>query len=198
MKILRLIVMNLVVLTMVFGFTASAQAVGDNLAFMYGTASQSSDTEYLPYVDAGLAIDGNTDGDYWHGSVTVAGKEYMPWWQVDLGSEFYLESIMIWNRTDGAIDRLSDFSVSIMDASMSEVWGEDYYTEGGYPDPSLGILLPAMTNGQFVKVQLHDENYLSLAEVQVYEAVVVPEPISSTLFIIGVATLGFARFRKNS
>ena len=65
-------------------------------------------------------------------------------------------------------ERLSNFRVSILNKSKCEVWGQDFYTDGGYPDRSLNFKVPNMS-GQFVQVQLRGKNYLSLAEVQVYE-----------------------------
>src|SRR3712207_7898437 len=35
---------------------------------------------------AGRAVDGNTDGNWFNGSVTHTEGDYQAWWQVDLGS----------------------------------------------------------------------------------------------------------------
>src|SRR5262249_1590620 len=52
--------------------------------------------------DAFRAIDGKTSGNYSDGgqSHTEEGTN-SPWWQVDLGAEYPIHSIVIWNRTDG-------------------------------------------------------------------------------------------------
>ncbi len=172
-------------------FLATAHASPINLA-LNGTATQSSD--HMSW-GASLANDGNTDGLMQHGSVTHTQNE-LAWWQVDLGSESDLGSIVIWNRTNIASDRLSNFHVSVMDSVMNEVWGQDYFTNGGFPDPSLYIQLPDSATAQFVKIQLNDINKLSLAEVQVFESSVAPEPLSSILFITGGALLGLRLFSK--
>ncbi len=88
-----------------------------------GTASQSSVAfDGL----AKLAIDGNTDGRYYESkSVTHNNQEDNPWWEVDLGSDWAIERIDVWNRTDGggAIGgRLAGFKVLVLDASRNLVW----------------------------------------------------------------------------
>ena len=93
---------------------------GTNLA-LRGTAKQSS-TGYLG--DAVRAIDGNTDGRYEQGrSTTHTETEKDPWWEVDLGVEVPVETIAVWNRTDGSVgDRLANTRVVVLDANRRPVW----------------------------------------------------------------------------
>jgi hypothetical protein len=92
---------------------------GRNLAGR-GKAQQSS-TGYLG--DAGRAIDGNTDGDYDGArSTTHTGTESDPWWELDLEREEPVEELAIWNRTDGAGDRLAGTRVRLLDAGRRLVW----------------------------------------------------------------------------
>lgn len=93
---------------------------GTNLA-LRGTAKQSS-TGYLG--DAVRAIDGNTDGRYEQGrSTTHTETEKDPWWEVDLGGEVPVETIAVWNRTDGSVgDRLANTRVVVLDANRRPVW----------------------------------------------------------------------------
>ncbi len=90
-------------------------ALAANLA-LTGTATQIS--TYLPW-SADLAIDGNTDGNLFNGSVTHTDTETDPWWEVDLGFEQEIESIIVWNRTDAAPERLADFILEVLDAGNS-------------------------------------------------------------------------------
>jgi len=93
---------------------------GENVA-LGGTATQSS----AAYGGAAArAIDGNTDGQYFEGrSVTHTRAEDDPWWELDLGREFALDRIRLWNRTDGGLEsRLSGFVVEALDAERRTVW----------------------------------------------------------------------------
>ena len=64
--------------------------------------------------DASRAVDGKTDGDFGRQSVTHTNFQSKPWWQVDLDKEETIHQINIFNRTDTAQDRLSNFSNSII------------------------------------------------------------------------------------
>jgi hypothetical protein len=146
------------------GAIGTTEFAGGNLA-PGGHASQS--TTRSGGGAAYRANDGDTNGQFFSNSVTHTSGGPPPWWIVDLGSEASLDTITLWNRTDCCGDRLSNFRVSILDASQAEIWGQDYYTGGGNPSPSLAIPLPGGVDGQFVKVEKYDTGILSLAEVQV-------------------------------
>jgi Protein of unknown function (DUF1549)/Protein of unknown function (DUF1553)/Planctomycete cytochrome C len=93
---------------------------GTNLA-LRGTAKQST-TGHLG--DALRAIDGNTDGRYEQArSTTHTETEKDPWWEVDLGGERSVETIAVWNRTDGSVgERLANTRVVLLDANRRPVW----------------------------------------------------------------------------
>jgi hypothetical protein len=178
-------------------------AHADNLA-LTGIATQSST---IPSTygngEARNAIDGNTDGDFDASahSVTHTWDVDQPWWMVDLGANYHIDGIVIWNRTDEpeyVPQKLTNFKVSILDSASQSVWSADYFTSGGYPNPSLSISLPANTTGEFVKVMLNGTNFLHFAEVQVYEGAPVPLPPGFWLFGSGlVGLIGLRRFRKS-
>jgi putative heme-binding domain-containing protein len=74
--------------------------------------------------DAAKAIDGNTSGKYGDGGQTHSeeGTEN-PWWEVDLGAEYPIESIVIYNRTDGTLGRrLNGFTLKVLDKGRREVF----------------------------------------------------------------------------
>ncbi|OYV80862.1 MAG: hypothetical protein B7Z73_18810, partial [Planctomycetia bacterium 21-64-5] len=71
---------------------------GDNNVALGGEASQR--TTWFPGVP-GLAIDGNTDGDFAAGSVTQTQWTESPWWEVDLKSEQPLDRIVVYRATGG-------------------------------------------------------------------------------------------------
>ena len=64
---------------------------------------------------ASAAVDGNTDGNFFDGSVTATNQDANPWWQVDLGASAAVSSIVIWNRTDCCGSRLGDYWVFVSD-----------------------------------------------------------------------------------
>lgn len=126
---------------------------------------------------AGRAVDGNTEGGFWSGSVThTAEPESEAWWQVDLGTPRAVDSVDIWNRTDCCSDRLKDFWVltsekEITASSLEEARNTPGVTaihvaeQAGRPTV---VDVPDGTLARYVRVQLASKtNPLSLAEVQV-------------------------------
>lgn len=87
---------------------------GTNVA-LRGVTRQSS-TDYLG--DSNRAVDGNTDGNYGESnSTTHTRMETDPWWEVDLGAEYLVEQVAIWNRTDGGVGtRLANARVFLLNA----------------------------------------------------------------------------------
>ena len=73
---------------------------------------------------AGLAVDGNTDGDYFKAkSTTHTDGEASPWWEVDLGSQLPVSRIHIHNRTDGGLfSRQAGLVIRLLDAQRKTVW----------------------------------------------------------------------------
>lgn len=137
--------------------------VTTNLAF-YGTATQSSSSHDTI---ASIATDQNTDGIWGNGSVTHTTTEPQPWWKIDLEGSFELSEIKIWNRTDSNQARLSDYDVTILDEHEQVVW-TNYQSD--FPDPSVSLFPDAV--GQYVVIQLRGTAPLSLAEVEIFGAVV--------------------------
>ena len=73
---------------------------------------------------AARAIDGRTDGTYGSGTQThTRENDRNPWWEVDLGAEYPIESVVVWNRTEGDLGlRLDNFTLSIQDSGQKEVF----------------------------------------------------------------------------
>jgi hypothetical protein len=116
---------------------------------------------------ASRAVDGNNDGNWFapQNSVTHTGNySDNPWWQVDLGKSYDISAIQVFNRTDCCMDRLSKYTISILDSSKKEVWA-NYQTM--YPTPSI-LFNTGIKRGQFVKIQINGLGILSIAEVQVF------------------------------
>ena len=68
-------------------------------------------------------IDGNKNPD-WGG----AGQTHTdgfgttnPWWEVDLGKEFTVDTVQVWNR-QGFEKRLDGFTIQLMDANRKQIY----------------------------------------------------------------------------
>jgi hypothetical protein len=143
------------------------------------TAQQSSD---LGGGVAARAVDGNTSGVWGDRSVTHTLEENHPYWEVDLGASYDLDSIVIWNRTDCCENRLRDYYVFLSDsaytsndpaiiAGQAGVWSQLSAT---HPTPSTAFY--PNSSGRYLRIQIARENaILSLAEVQAFTCVKTPE-----------------------
>ncbi|MBZ5618513.1 MAG: discoidin domain-containing protein [Acidobacteriia bacterium] len=145
---------------------------GSNLA-LGQAASQSSTLSGYATTGAGGAVDGNTDGNFFDGSVTHTNFDVNAWWQVDLGASSAVASVVVWNRTDCCSSRLGDFWVFVSDtpftaadtpATLQSRAGTFSSHQTSAPAPSTSI--PVGAQGRYVRVQLSGTNFLSLAEVQ--------------------------------
>ncbi len=131
----------------------------DNIAAFHTAWSSSTDFGGA----ASRAVDNNTDGNFFHNSVTHTALQYQPWWQVDLGSDRAIGGVKLFNRTDSNPERLSNFDLLVSNDGVS--WN----VAAGNPGPAnLEFPLPPGTHGRYVRVQLRNWDYLSLAEVQVF------------------------------
>lgn len=83
--------------------------------------------------DAKRAIDGNTSGSFGNnGQTHTEGDTKDPWWELDLGSEKPIESIVVWNRTEGDFGkRLDGFRLVVKDAQ-----GQVVFEKSGIPAPA--------------------------------------------------------------
>ena len=134
---------------------------------------------------AAAAVDGNTDGNFFDGSVTATNPDPNAWWQVDLGASATVSSIVVWNRTDCCGSRLSDYWVFVSNtpflptdtpATLQNRAGTFSSHQTAAPNPSTTIARPAVAQGRYVRVQLTGTDYLSLAEVQVFGTGGAPPP----------------------
>ena len=73
---------------------------------------------------AARAIDGNTNGTFGDGGQTHTQEGTDDaWWEVDLGREFPIESVVVFNRTDGSLgSRLANFTLKVLDADRTTVF----------------------------------------------------------------------------
>ncbi len=72
--------------------------------------------------DAQRAIDGNTNPIFSAGGQTHTPEgDENPWWEVDLGAEYPIERISVFNRTESFQKRLEGFTLKVLDNSRDEV-----------------------------------------------------------------------------
>jgi putative heme-binding domain-containing protein len=73
--------------------------------------------------DASRAIDGNKNPSWGSGGQTHTNENTQdPWWELDLGVETPIESIVIYNRADGLQNRLARFTLTVFDGGRSQVF----------------------------------------------------------------------------
>jgi hypothetical protein len=151
--------------------TVKVEPPSRNLALGEGAKAWQSSTRD-PVNGAEKAIDGNTDGNFWHNSVSCTADEPNSWWQLQLPSTALIERIEIWNRTDECCrDRLSNLRISVLGESSEQVWVEDF--RGPISHGNSKLFEVPRVRGRYVKVQILGKNLgnngvLTLAEVEVF------------------------------
>jgi hypothetical protein len=133
-----------------------------------------SQSSTLVGADAGRAVDGVTDGNWAAASVTHTNKELEAWWEVDLLGVENIDTVDVWNRTDCCGIRLRNFYVLVSDvpfasSDLDVVLVQDgvsaYFFNG---QAGTTETFTVGRTGRYVRVQLSENEYLSLAEVQVW------------------------------
>jgi hypothetical protein len=122
--------------------------------------------------DAARAVDGNTNGAWNRKSVSHTGKMDGPWWRVDLGAVYKIQSIRIHNRTDSHGGRLNGAVVMVSDWPFTS----DSLTTAMGDGISRYILekaeavnrIDAKRSGRYVMVRIPRKEQLHLAEVVVF------------------------------
>ena len=144
-----------------------------------------SESSTYPGSPATMAIDGNTSGLYNASSnpLAITNSDQYAWWQEDLGAQYLITSINIFNRTDCCGARESNFyvfvSASPFDSNnpstlASESNVNSYFVTGPAGSPS--TLSSIYVTGRYVRVQLTTTDFLQLAEVQIFSPTTPPTP----------------------
>ena len=152
---------------------------GGNIAF--GKKATQSSTAYG--AEAMLAVDGNTSGQFYSGSVTHTEAESSAWWELDLGDVYELDRIVIWNRLDCCWDRMQNFIIHTskipFEKRGANVTFGDGFLKGPYNPWEAGknsftIEVDDQTpekEARYIRIQLRanmEKRALSIAEVQVF------------------------------
>jgi hypothetical protein len=125
------------------------------------TARQSSFYNPSNPKDPQYAVDGNRD------TISNTDLENQPWWEVDLGAIYRITEARIYNRKDCCRDRLRTFKILLSNDRAN--W-RLYYSHNGsvFGDDERPLTLQLDTQARYVRIQLNEKNYLSLAEVEIY------------------------------
>lgn len=147
-----------------------------NLA-LYKSADQSSLLEGSPSYNASKGVDGSLK-TFFH-----TEKDSTPWWQVDLGRIYPLSEVIIYNRQDCCQERIRNLTVLLSNDSVNWVTAYDNVKDNdGKIFGSDGEPLQINFKGKkarFVRLQLQEEKWLNVAEVEIYESAAMPTPIAS-------------------
>jgi len=138
------------------------------------SASQSS--RYRSSTDAELAVDGDTNGDFYAGSVMHTKSGEQEWWQVDLGNNQRISHIELFNRINCCSERLTDFYILVSEnsfnsnASLDDLLNDPNVTSIHHAtDVQASKTIDINTRGRYLRVQLaSSETPLAMAEVQVF------------------------------
>jgi hypothetical protein len=87
-----------------------------------------------------IAIDGKTDGKISDGDRTShTRRDANAWWEVDLGKEFKIDSVEVWNRTDANVaGRIKGYRLVLLDKDRRRL----FETQPAFPKPSTKIDIP--------------------------------------------------------
>ena len=138
---------------------AEPQAAGETNLSLGKPATQSSTGWDSP---ASRAVDGNTDGNWYNGSVSHTDSNAQAWWQVDLGSPQQVGRVDIYLMTICCSSH-QNFDVKV--STDGSNW-QSFYVTG----PVDHVSVPVNLQARHVRIQLRDTNYLALAEVRVFGA----------------------------
>jgi F5/8 type C domain/Astacin (Peptidase family M12A) len=117
--------------------------------------------------EASRAVDGNTDGNFYDGSVALTNLDAGAWWTVSLGGTHEVHSVDIYNRTDWGSETLSHFNVYAWDESAWQWYLIADYSNFDTTNVEVVHVPVAATTTQNILIVKTDTNYLQMAEVQV-------------------------------
>jgi YVTN family beta-propeller protein len=137
-------------------------------------ASQSSTANYAVPSPASLAVDGNVNGVFNNGSVTHTNSDTNAWWEVDLGAPQAVHTVRVWNRSDAAPERLTDFYLFLSSQPMAGKSLAELLADPGVAQlRNTGVAgrpttISMSATGRYVRLQLAGTNFLHMAELEVF------------------------------
>jgi len=104
------------------------------------------------------AVDGKTDGRYGHRSCTHTHNQHRAWWKVNLGRNYRINRVVVWNRVDCCRGRLNNFEVLANNRRCGKI---------GHAHRANTVRCHNW-HAHWIMVRHTGRNYLTLCEVQVY------------------------------
>lgn len=96
-------------------------------------------------------------------------------WEMDLGTEVLVKSLLLFNRTDATVT--SNVRVKLLNPAGVQTWSQDINLALGAATPfNFGFELEPNVGGRRVRVETLNNEMLSLAEVQAFGTVLVVNP----------------------
>ncbi len=123
---------------------------------------------------SGRANDGDTNGNFWNGSVAQTNWSNQPWWEVDLGAVTSIENINIWNRTDCCGSFFKDFYVLLSDVPFTSYDLNTTLNQAAVQSFHFAEVVGAPTNinigqsGRYVRIQMAGTGFMTLAEAEIF------------------------------
>jgi hypothetical protein len=144
----------------------------DNIA-LNKPAQQSSTSRWSKPNDAQGAVNGIKTGRFgFH-----TDKESNPWWQVDLETLYVLSEVRVYNRIDTDRERANTLLISVSPDNYN--WQQIYLNQpnnifGGIDGKPLIVPINS-TITRFLRVELNQENYLHLDQVEIFGSPFAPK-----------------------
>ena len=142
---------------------------GVNLCLLEDARTSLSST-LSPFAVSEKACDGNTNGDFFAGSVAVTESQQLPYWEVNLGSVRDVGQISLWGRTDCCEESLIGAFVLVSNTPFAEdglgvlsQQGVSAYIVSWLDNARFSV--PVNRTAQYIRVQHPVESVLHLAEV---------------------------------
>ena len=138
---------------------------------------------------ASLAVDGNPDGSYRGGSVSLTHRDPYPFWWVDLGEPTAVGSVVVRGRTDAHVERLNHFILiglpdgaspatepllatfdrrRITDPEFTRSDWTIHRSDQQFIDRDASEVVPLAGTFRYIYLILPRADYLQLAEVEVW------------------------------
>jgi len=143
--------------------SSSSTATSTNVA-LGKTAKQSS--TFMRHT-ANFAVDGNTKDRHTGAghAYTTTKNDHNSWWEVDLGANYNINQINIFNVTDKYGARLKNLNIKVSTRPFTRNEDGVAFATNVYPKPKGEYTGNA--RGRYVRVYVDRKEYLNLCEVQV-------------------------------